>query len=451
MDQDLMTDEEKQQAIENAQVAPPADIQPPQQVPQSAIPTPDKNEIIKAYLQANNDSGIKDAQSHAEDLNKYADVGHGIETMLRANSMAHGGAGVDNNFWQGMKQEGQEGVKKAQNQHQMALNSFLQQHEINRQVAQDMMVKGNYDQQQKASQYANDLQDPNSRTSKNSQDAFKSIFKDQPGISDMDVSKFSAADLTSASKNADVVAKLNEIKATKQMQLAYQNANLKDKKDQKQDQVYTDMSNKLTNPRGNTAVQQAQVGVMSGKKAMDLINQYPDLNKMPAQQVSLLAQEISKVASGGVGSEHGQRSLEANTVQSNWNKFVSSLSGEPTGADLKGFIEQNKTYLQNMIKTNNDTIKDYHQQVYNGYKKRLTPEQDALFRADHPDLFQTEMGQDSGPNVPGQNKGQGGQQKVLPAYQHPDSGQAKDWAESHPNDPRAKEILKRLGTMNAGL
>jgi hypothetical protein len=208
------------------------------------------------------------------------------------------------------------------------------------------------------------------------------------------------------------------------------------------------MSNKLTNPRGNQAVQQAQIGVLSGKKAMDLINQYPDLNKMPAQQVSLLAQELSKVASGGVGSEHGQRSLEANTVQSNWSKLVSNISGEPTGADLKPFIEQNKAYLDNMLKTNMDTIKDYHQQVYNGYKKRLTPEQDTLFRTDHPELFQEqEMGQQ---NNAGPMKAKSANQ-IIPAYQHPEADKAASWAKENPQDPRAAEIIKRLGTMNAGL
>lgn len=451
---DFMTDEdetlEDQAPLPEPMESLPVPVAAPQAQPVSMPVAPDKMAIMKAYLQANDDTGVRAAQENADSNNNIANFGHALETIARSNSMARGGAGVDNSFWQGIRSQGQQGVQQAQNQRQLSANNFLQQHEIQRQVAEDMMKKGTWEQQQKASQFANDLQDPNSRASKNSQTAFKSTFKDQPGISDLDVSGFSASDLASASKNADVVAKLNEIKETKKMQATIAQANLKDKKDTKQEQVYTDMNNKLTNPRGNTAVQQAAVGVASGKKAMDLINQYPDLNKMPSQQVALLAQEISKVASGGVGSEHGQRSLEANTVQSNWAKFTSEIDGEPTGAQLKGFIEQNKTYLGNMIKTNLDTIKDYQRQVYNGYKKRLSPEQDAQFRTDNPDVFkEEELGANGNPPAGQGSPGKSNSGGIKPAWEHPKADAAKAWALANPNDPRSSEILKRLGTMNA--
>jgi hypothetical protein len=452
MANDWMTDDDEDQGTQVAAM----DDQPaplPTSMPTiqpASMEQPDKASIIKAYLQANNDSGVRQAQDDASYNNNLANMGHALETIVRSNSMARGGAGVDNSFYQGIRNQGQQGIQQAQGARQVALNNFIQQHEITRQVAQDVMSKGTWEQQQKAAQFTNDLQDPNSRASKNSQLAFKNIFKDQPGVSDLNVDDFSAADLASASKNADVVAKLNEIKETKKMQVAYQQSALKDKKDTKQEQVYTDMNNKLTNPRGNTAVQQAAVGVASGKKAMDLINQYPDLNKMPSQQVALLAQEISKVASGGVGSEHGQRSLEANTVQSNWAKFTSEIDGEPTGAQLKGFIEQNKTYLGNMIKTNLDTIKDYQRQVYNGYKKRLSPDQDAQFRADNPDVFkEEELGANGTPPAGQGSPGKSNSGGIKPAWEHPKADTAKAWALANPNDPRSAEILKRLGNMNA--
>lgn len=466
-DQEELDSEAEQSDADDAgdSAAPPPDMpEESEEAPKAEAPAPvppapaaqpatglSRDEILKNYLEARRkgDEDITAAQDKASKLNNVANIGDALESIFKANSMAHGGAGVDSDFYKGLKAQGQVGIQQAQAKRNAQVQDFLQQHEIQRQVAQDMMTKGTWEQQQKAAQFSNDLQDPTSRASQNAQTAFKSIFKDEPGIADLDVSKFSASDLASASKNADVVAKLNEIKATKQMQMAYQQSMMKDKRDLKQDQIYTDMNNRLTNPRGNTAVQQAQVGILSGKKAMDLINMYPDANKMPAQQVSLLAQEISKVASGGVGSEHGQQSLEANTFQSNWNKFISRVKGEPTGADLAGFINENKRYLVDMLKTNNDTILDYKRQVYNGSKKRLTPEQDAQFRADNPDIFkETEMGQgDAVPTGPSPMKKGGGQ--IVPAWQHPQADDAKAWALANPNNPKSAEILKRLGTMNA--
>jgi hypothetical protein len=41
--------------------------------------------------------------------------------------------------------------------------------------------------------------------------------------------------------------------------------------------------------------------------------------------------------------------------------------------------------------------------------------------------------------------GSSGQQPATPAAEHPEANQALQWAQAHPNDPMAAEILKRLG------
>lgn len=151
--------------------------------------------------------------------------------------------------------------------------------------------------------------------------------------------------------------------------------------------VYSDLVTHVETPRGNQAVQQASNALRSVGVANELINQYPNPNEMPPDKVSLLNQEISKIASGGVGSEHGQKSLEANTFAEKWARFTQTIGNEPSGAQLGSFIQQNKDYLEGVAKVNQDVINKYQLNIYKGYKGRLTPEQDQGFQQDYPHLF----------------------------------------------------------------
>ncbi len=93
------------------------------------------------------------------------------------------------------------------------------------------------------------------------------------------------------------------------------------------------------------------------------------------------------MASGGVGSEHGQRSLESDTFNQSFQSFMSKVNNEPTGAELGSFIEQNRNYLEGLSKTNSNVVRDYQKKIYGGYKNRISPEDDALFKTDYADLF----------------------------------------------------------------
>lgn len=153
------------------------------------------------------------------------------------------------------------------------------------------------------------------------------------------------------------------------------------------DKTYSEMIGKMETPRGNQSVQQAQNALRNIGNAEELMNMYPDLNKMPSQQVNLLYTELAKIASGGVGSEHGQKSLEANTFKQNFNNFLSKAENEPTGADLGAFLQQNKTYLQGLKSNNQKAVTDYKTKIYNGYKNRLTDDQQKQFKEEYSDLF----------------------------------------------------------------
>jgi hypothetical protein len=153
---------------------------------------------------------------------------------------------------------------------------------------------------------------------------------------------------------------------------------------QKQDQLYTDANKQALIPRGNMAVQNAQKGLASSQRAMELINQYPDLNKMPPSQVSLLNSEIAAIAQGGVPGEHGVKVLDNPTLASAWARLTSTVGGEPTGAQLAPFIQQNKQYLEGIAHVNQAIVNNYENSVYNGVKNRLTPEQRQQWDEDHP-------------------------------------------------------------------
>lgn len=422
MDQDLTTDEDKQAAIKayleaqnnsGPQMSIADNSSMPSQTPQIDLSQPDqssdsdsqsastpsvssgdpkldaiKAQLAQQYATANDDTDIKAAMANAHHANNVANFGSALESIAKANSMAHGGAGVDNDFYQGLRQQGQQGIQQAQTARNAKVQQFIQQNEINRQVATDTMAKGTYDQQQKAAKYLNDQEDPNSDVSKNAQTAFTAAFKSMPEVANMDVSNFSASDLASASKNVDVIAKLNEMKQAKQMQLEFQKGMLGNKQDQKMQANEVALNNRDINFRGNTAAQQAQQGILNADKALDIISKVPDPNNIPPQMVNLIAQEVSKIAAGGVGSEFGQKTVQAETLQSRWNEMMQRVNGQPTGADLGPFVNMYKDYLTGMKATNSAYMDKYYQDNLAGNMGgQISPDAIERYKAKHPTAF----------------------------------------------------------------
>lgn len=138
---------------------------------------------IKDYLTnkfAKEEKDLKDAQANSQRNNTIANIGSGLETLARSNSMAHGGQGVDQSFYQGISQQGQQGVQNAQQNRSNAIQKFLQNFEMNRQMTQDQMTKGTYETQQKAAQIKAAMDDGSSPYSKQMLASARSLFKDDP-------------------------------------------------------------------------------------------------------------------------------------------------------------------------------------------------------------------------------------------------------------------------------
>lgn len=164
-----------------------------------------------------------------------------------------------------------------------------------------------------------------------------------------------------------------------------------------EEKTYTEMVGKINNPGRNRAVQTAQLNLLNIANANELISQYPDLNQMPPQKVALLNAELAKISSGGVGSEHGQEALAANTIAEKFAKFKSEIGGEPNGAQVGAFIQQNKDYLTGLQKVSQAKVDSYSKEMYGSYKHRLSPELQTRFETEHADLF---GGQQPQPNAP---------------------------------------------------
>lgn len=400
------------------------------------VPPAQKQSAIQQYLsliKGGNDQ-IAAAQQRAHRTNTIANIGDALETMAKANSMAHGGAGVDSSFYQGLKQQGQQGVAQAQNQRDAAIKSYLQQKQLGTQA---------------------DDNDPQSAASQGAQKLFSLT---HPGITG-GMSGMSKAQLDSASTSADKLQDLLSTTANKKMQIAADQDKAETKSGDTsvasgeptkgQLKAYTDLNQRIVQFRGNQQVQRAAMGVGSGKRALDLISLYPDPNQMPPDKANLLATEIAAMATGGVPTEAGAHNVAADTVASRWAQFVQKVGNEPTGAQLGAFIGQNKAYIQDMLGTNQSIVKDYQKTIYDGYKHRIGDSLDKEFHGNHPDMF---PGDQAGPQQSQQQAPQQQapkQQGVVAASTHPQAQQAADWAKDHPSDPRAKVIIQRLGAKNA--
>ena len=120
----------------------------------------------------------------------------------------------------------------------------------------------------------------------------------------------------------------------------------------------------------------------------------------PAAQANLLTTEIAKVASGGVPGQYGQKEVEAKTLASNWADFEAKVGGNPTPAQLAGFIQNNIDYLQDMKGTNDGVIKNYEKSIYNSVRSSLTPEQDAQWKQDYPKAFTETQSMGNAPMQP---------------------------------------------------
>lgn len=358
--------------------------------------------VAANYAKAADASGVQNAGDSASHLNTVANIGNALETLARANSMAHGGAGVDSNFYESIKNQGRQGIQSAMAQRQQNITAFIQQNDLSHQVAQNLMQQGDYQQKMKAASYLNAAQDPNSSVSQNAQMAFTQAFKGMPGMDNMDVSGFSANDLANASKNIDIVSKLNEMRDAKQMQLRYQQNYQQQRIDQVNQQnaikdqsaLGKDLDTETATTRTNLG--QAQQKVNSAQRLMTFAGVNSDdvaaakddpstkaalvqkLNRLTPQQYTEVVSGLMNQISNGQGSFGQLEHLRANSADQTAANIQQYFSSQPAPANVGAMIYNNLLTLKNEADTS-QTIIDKH---------------NVQMRAKHPQAFSNDYTKD---------------------------------------------------------
>jgi hypothetical protein len=130
-----------------------------------------KDYLEQKYNKAADSSGVNEARANADKLNMVGNVGHGLDRIFTAHSVAHKGPGADAGFWSGIKQQGQQGVRDAESERSAKIADYLANQRMGREGAADLALNREYDQ--KAA-----MQNPNSEVSQRYQTLFAERYPD---------------------------------------------------------------------------------------------------------------------------------------------------------------------------------------------------------------------------------------------------------------------------------
>ncbi len=273
--------------------------------------------------------------------------------------------------------------------------------------AQDIAASGLPIEQFKLRQ-ANEENDPNSGIST----GMRSYLKDKLGVNVSDnatatqmkqivpyVFKDMEAKQAQAAKHEDMAMRTKELEmrhkelsASKAQAAADRKQRQQEqddiKKTRDQDKASENFSKAFSSFRGNTAVQQAAASLKNSEAAMAIINSKPDYNKIDQPMYNTLTAEIAKIATGGAATEGSSHDMRAQTLQSKAAAFWQNVSGNPTGAQLGKFIEENKDYLDHLNEINNRWVNNYKADIYRGFRKHMHPTDQQEFEEAHPEVME---------------------------------------------------------------
>ncbi len=211
--------------------------------------------------------------------------------------------------------------------------------------------------------------DPNSQESKTAQ-ALAS--KMMPG---KDFSNATAAQLKTSIPTMEKMYNIEQNRLARQDTLNASKSDKTKKEEEKkvadQAKAYTDLRSHLENFRGNQAAQQASKDVYSAGKALELVSDR-DPNELTTQDLTLLSNEIGKIASGGIPGEHGVQAMMPNTMRTKYAEMQSFLSGKPSDAEAGEFVKRNMKYLKGMVGESKKVLKTYRNSIAKGYKGRVS-------------------------------------------------------------------------------
>ena len=203
--------------------------------------------------------------------------------------------------------------------------------------------------------------DPNSDISKSIQNTSQKI-----GLGDLT----NGLSYDQYQKVAPLIEKNQEAK----MRYADRQDRMDSKKDEIQGKAYSELRNRMETFRGNQAAQQAARDVYSADKTVAMVAN-KDPNTLTTQDLSLLAGEMAKIATGGVPTEHGIQQLMPNNLNTKMAELQSFLMSKPSDAEAGEYIKKNMEYLKEMSGEANKVLKSYRTNILKGYKGRVSEDQ----------------------------------------------------------------------------
>jgi hypothetical protein len=318
-------------------------------------PPPPMDPILSDYLKTK--ANLADAQTQAnrnEMLTGLARAGASLSAGL-----AHSDKPVDDRPFAEMAQADQAPVRN---------------------IAESQKTLGSTLQNQQALM-ANERQmgdeDPTSVQSRASQKLIKSLY---PGkFDDATLDTMSKAQIgDSIMKPLELDQKIKEHADEQRNKALDRQAAAKDKEDLKasadQNKAMDFVVSKLNTGRADPAANQARLDRYSVQKINSLINLYGDPNKLSPQQVKLLAEEVAKVATGGIPGEATTQGLTPNTLRGRGAELLQNMTNEPTSAHAAEFVKNFKAYADSIDNDAKAQIKSQVDSILNPYQKRLGDE-----------------------------------------------------------------------------
>jgi hypothetical protein len=215
-------------------------------------------------------------------------------------------------------------------------------------------------------QRKNDMYDPNSRQSQVVQQTIRKLYGDK--FSEDQIKTMTGADQDLILKPLELNAKLEENKSNMQMRNEMMKQGQQDRRDKAQGDSYQKATHDLNTFRGNTAVQQASSALINVKNALSLANK----GNLSPDQLHLFAAEMGKLATNGVPGSAEIQALIPDTMKTRMAKVTSFFSNSPSDADAQAFINNNKTYLNELANNYQGVVNKYQTNIIDGYKHKLS-------------------------------------------------------------------------------
>lgn len=283
---------------------------------------PPVQDVLSKLLGQSQDQ-MQDAKSQRDKLQLFATLGQAGSTIGQALTPL------------APKQDYSKFYDMLQKQAEMPISDLSTQQALQQGALKTQMLKGQTATEMNQS-------DPNSDVSK----VMRDLYKQETG-------KEAPAGMAYA-EIAKLEPSLARMANAKQM-IAMRMDALKTRGEEKQANALKDTQNMIETARGAKDVQNARETARLIDNAQSLLAEYPDLNKMPAAQISLFAQELGKIAKGGVAGEAEVKDIMPGSIASKLMKGLGQIENKPEGAQLAAFLQEYQPYL-NTIKTNSNKL-----------------------------------------------------------------------------------------------